>query len=167
MTLFVYLQVEVSVSHELALSVLSEQQQQKLEHIVKAFDIILQSEKNNVTDPDKTHFPLIKYLTILDGKSWTDSASLFSKNESAISKSLGAYLCHSIVQWFLKNDLLESETAECEGFIAAVIEKHLENLLDKDSVSFWTTTNTINKLESQLSLSIGKLNKNIIYFYFH
>lgn len=90
-----------------------------------------------------------------------DSSSIFNKNENNISKSLGAYLCYSTIQWFLINKLTDSKIVECENLVTAVLEKYLENLLDKDSVKFWTTTNTISKLESQLSLSIGKFIKKL------
>lgn len=145
----------MSIAHELSLSLLSDKQQQKLEHIVKTCDIILQNEKNIGADTNNNSL-LIKYLCILDNKSWEDSTSLFNIDENEISKSLSAFFCHSVIQWFLKNELTESDSIECENLLIAIFKDHLKNLLDKDAVTFWTTTNTINKLETQLALSIGR-----------
>lgn len=147
-------QVQISVSHQMALYILSDNQKQQLQHIVKACDIISEYEKNSHANGELL---LSKYLCILENKNLDDSSSIFNTTENGVSQSLRAYLCHAIINWFNKYKFKEEEISEYTNLVIPILEKCVQDLLNYQAVEYWNTTSEISKLETQLSLHIGKL----------
>lgn len=145
----------MNVSHQLALSVLADERKLQLQHVVKALDFILQHEKTNAAITESKFSLVIKYLLALDNKSFTDPDSIFQSSEDGIAQSLRAYLCYGIINWFHDNDLAEDRLSECVDLVLVVLEKCIDDLLNKEAVQFWTSSNEIDKLETQLSSTIG------------
>ncbi|XP_031783799.1 gem-associated protein 5 [Nasonia vitripennis] len=146
--------VQIRASHQIALAILSDNQKQQLQHIVKACDVISQYEKSS-----SSKSLLAKYLVSLEKKNWTDSSSILNTSENGVSSSLRAYLCHAIIKWFNENSLKLKDEQICESanLIVSILENCVQDLLSKQAVEFWNTTNEINKLEAQLSLEVGQV----------
>lgn len=139
--------MQIAVSHQTALSVLSDDSEQQVQHIVKACDIISQYEKTNSASTENL---LLKFVCALYNK------NLVNSDENGVSQSLRAYLCQAIINWFREIELNEEKTSECINLIIPILDKCVGDLFNRQSVQFWTTKSEINKLESQLSSSVGQ-----------
>ncbi|XP_011499580.1 PREDICTED: gem-associated protein 5 [Ceratosolen solmsi marchali] len=148
--------VQINVSHQLALFILSDQQNQHFKHILKALDIISQFETINSTVSEEISL-LMKYLFILDNKNLENVESIFNTSNNVIAESLRAYLCHGIIKWFQQNKLQDDQVSECKELVIKVLEKCIKDLFHIESFKYWKTLCEIPKLETQLSTRLGKL----------
>ncbi|KAJ8675733.1 hypothetical protein QAD02_011519 [Eretmocerus hayati] len=147
--------MQLNVSHQIALSVLTDERKKQLQHIVTALESIVQNEEN-LPMAKGTVPTLMKYLFALDNNKLTSPDSIFNQSEHCVSKSLRAYLCYAIINWYHESKFRKEENQECMDLIVYILEKYVGDLLDKESVKFRTTSNDILKLESELSTNIGK-----------
>lgn len=149
--IFLFPQVQVSVSHQLALSMIADQEELTLKHIVTALDIILQYEKSDCARVEDKLPILIKYFSVFESIN-----NIMNSYQNPLGGSLRAYLCHAIIDWYLKDSLTEEEKSECVDGIVEILEKCIDNLLNKDSVKFWTIANEIKNLEMKLTEVVGE-----------
>ncbi|XP_058807144.1 gem-associated protein 5-like [Phymastichus coffea] len=138
--------VQVNVSHQFALSILAEQEEMALKHIMLAFDIILQYEKTDCAIVEGKLPFLIKYFSIIDSKS-----NIINNYQNELGKSLRGFLCHAIIDWYLKNKLIEEQKSECIDLIIEILQECIVNLLDREAVKCWTIANQIKNLETKLT----------------
>ncbi|XP_012279688.1 gem-associated protein 5 [Orussus abietinus] len=157
--------MRVKVSHQIALAAIADSVEKQLHHIVTALGSISQFETTySQTSLEKNKSVLLTVLSSLDAKSPMDSGSIFNYEGSSVAKSLRAYLCLGLLNWLTDEDATEKdeETNSSQKIeVINLIEKYLEDGLDRRSVLHWTRTSEINKLETALaSLMVsGKVNQ--------
>lgn len=148
-----FLQLLINTSHQLALMALSDKAHDQLKHIVKIIAATWQYEIQNFENTEKD-FPSLKFLYILN-ESMSTIDLIFSK-ESKLLDSLHAYYCAIVVNWFNNfNDFEEEDKEQCSEAVSLVVTKYAKNIFNQEVIKFWTATNEIKKLESQLAASLG------------
>ncbi|KAK2585095.1 hypothetical protein KPH14_008607 [Odynerus spinipes] len=144
------------VSFQLTMAILCNSVEKQLTHLINVLSTISQYEmlhRKSITNHG--HF-LIKVLSNLDSKGPTQEESIYAP-KCSLSKSLRAYLCIGLLNWIIDdaNLVIDDETTK----IIELIEELLEDVLEKQTVKYWSTTNEITKLEAQIASTLGKAQK--------
>ncbi|XP_076633112.1 gem nuclear organelle associated protein rigor mortis isoform X2 [Colletes latitarsis] len=148
------------ISYEIAMAITSIEKQQQLKHIVTALGAITQFEilhRKNLED--QCNF-LIEIIIKLDAKSPLDEESIYTKIDYPVSISLRAYLCYALLNWLTDNVHEENMNNINMQISIVLIENLIEDVLNKRAVKYWSITNEINKLESQVVSDLCKIQEN-------
>lgn len=141
------------VSHQLAMAAIAPTLEKRMSHIVSAVGTVSQYE---IVYPkkstEKSERLLIRVLKTLDSKSPSDKDSLYAKDDLPLYKSLRAFLCHAVLNWAIESRSKEDGNLDK---ISGLIQKLLQDGIDKQTVKYWIATSEINKLEASLSSALG------------
>ena len=61
-------------------------------------------------------------------------------------------MCLAILSWFSRAE----DAVDYIDRIAQVMEKYITDVFDQKTVNYWTMNTKIDKIENQLSISMGK-----------
>ena len=154
----------MSVSYQLSMAVVSDDENQLLKHILSALEIISTYLKVQTNAVESHNLIFIKFISILDVKSPLNEESMFF-GDSEKAKSMRAYLGYGLLFWVLEENLNKPNTSENEETLNPLfymINRYIKDVFDEESVKHWTAMNEISKLEYSLAMSIG--NSNFFWF---
>ncbi|KAL2748138.1 gem-associated protein 5 isoform X1 [Vespula maculifrons] len=147
----------INVSGQLAMAMICDSMEKQLTHLINALSIISQFEILHRKYIVNHGSSFIKVLTNLDNKSPTEEKSIYAR-KCSLSKSLRAYLCIGLLNWIL-DDSNNLSINDQSIQIIQLIEELLEDILEKETVRYWSLTNEITKLEAQIVSNLGKTQK--------
>ncbi|KAI4503668.1 hypothetical protein M0802_001071 [Mischocyttarus mexicanus] len=146
----------INASSQLAMAIICDSMEKRLTHLINVYSII---SKFEILYPSIPNYgsPFIKVLVYLDSTSPLEDNSIYER-KSSLSKSLRAYLCVGLLNWIVDKDSNVSINDQSITIIQ-LIEDVLEDILEKQTVRFWSITNEISKLEAQILNTLGKTQK--------
>ncbi|XP_043665146.1 uncharacterized protein LOC122627757 isoform X3 [Vespula pensylvanica] len=147
----------INVSGQLAMAMICDSMEKQLTHLINALSIISQFEILHRKYIVNHGSSFIKVLTNLDNKSPTEEKSIYAR-KCSLSKSLRAYLCIGLLNWIL-DDTNNLSINDQSIQIIQLIEELLEDILERETVRYWSLTNEITKLEAQIVSNLGKTQK--------
>ncbi|XP_043665145.1 gem-associated protein 5-like isoform X2 [Vespula pensylvanica] len=106
---------------------------------------------------DSMEKQLTHLINALNNKSPTEEKSIYAR-KCSLSKSLRAYLCIGLLNWIL-DDTNNLSINDQSIQIIQLIEELLEDILERETVRYWSLTNEITKLEAQIVSNLGKTQK--------
>ncbi|XP_043490699.1 gem-associated protein 5 [Polistes fuscatus] len=143
----------INASGQLAMAIICDSMEKRLTHLINVYSIISKFEilhRNHGS-------PFIKVLVYLDSTSPVEDNSIYER-KCSLSKSLRAYLCVGLLNWIVDEDSNVSINDQSMKIIQ-LIEDVLEDIIEKQTVRYWSVTNEISKLETQILSTLGKTQK--------
>ncbi|XP_015123769.1 gem-associated protein 5 [Diachasma alloeum] len=149
----------LSISRDIALAAAAPDEDKRARHLVEALGAISQYElMNSRRSAEVQKEILIRILSILENVSPADENSMFYFEEKekdgvkGVQKSLRIYLCLGLLNWLLGsiNKIQEDKKETSVDFVAKLVGKSLEFLLDQETVKYWMRMTEITKLQNSL-----------------
>ncbi|XP_046831428.1 gem-associated protein 5 isoform X2 [Vespa crabro] len=146
----------INVSGQLAMAIICDSVTKQLTHLINALSIISQFEILHRKYIVNHGSSFIKVLINLDSNSPIEEMSIYAR-KCSLSKSLRAYLCIGLLNWIVDDTNLSINDEKIQ--IIQLIEELLEDILEKETVRYWSLTNEITKLETEIVSNLGKTQK--------
>lgn len=143
------------------MAIIGDSMEKQLTHLINALSIISQFEILHPKYIVNHGSSFIKVLTNLDSNSPKEEKSIYAR-KCSLSKSLRAYLCIGLLNWIVDDTNLSINDKSIE--IIQLIEELLEDILEKETVRYWSLTNEITKLEAQIVSNLGIIDMMKYFF---
>ena len=73
-----------------------------------------------------------------------------------MSKSLRAYLCYAVIDWFHRNEVNDYQFTVSVSSLILIVEKYANDLLSRELVEFYCGGNELKEIEAEIYAGVGK-----------